>query len=112
MGIAHQLNKSAKARARLALPRINRMAESQYNDIHFDVPIQGSPHRVFQMEGGRDAGGRDHPLHALTAADDSCTLLVRFPPADAAVSHARLGPMLLVAALFAPIATIALGTPA
>jgi hypothetical protein len=47
MGLAHQLNKLAKARTRLALPRINRMAESQYNDSHFDVPIQGIPHRVF-----------------------------------------------------------------
>jgi hypothetical protein len=66
MGLAHQLNKSAKTRARLALPRINRMAESQYNDIHFNVPIQGSPHCVFQMEGGRDAGGRDHPPSHVT----------------------------------------------
>jgi hypothetical protein len=44
--------------------------------------------------------------------DDSRTLLVCFPPADAAVSHALPGPTLLVAALFAPIATIARGTPA
>jgi hypothetical protein len=47
MGLAHQLNKSAKARARSALQHINRMVESQYNDIHFNMPIQGSPHCVF-----------------------------------------------------------------
>jgi hypothetical protein len=46
------------------------------------------------------------PLHASTAAVDSRTLLVHFPPADAAISHALPGPMLLVAALFAPITTI------
>ncbi len=52
------------------------------------------------------------PLHALTAADDSRTLLVCFPPADTAVSHALLGPTLLMATLFALFATIARGTPA
>jgi hypothetical protein len=49
MRLAHQLNRLAKARTRSTIPRINRMAESQYNDIHFDVPIQGSPYRVFRM---------------------------------------------------------------
>ena len=54
MGLAHQLNKAAKLRARSVLPRANHLGGKMR--WPFDVPIQGSPH-VFRM----DAGGRDRP---------------------------------------------------
>ena len=55
MGLAHQLNKAAKLRAKLVLPRANHLG-GEMNAWQFDVPIQGSPN-VFWM----DAGGRDRP---------------------------------------------------
>jgi hypothetical protein len=55
MGLAHQLNKSAKLRAKLVLPRAHRLT-GESPAWQFDVPIQGSP-RVFRI----DAGGRDRP---------------------------------------------------
>jgi hypothetical protein len=66
MGLAHQLNKTAKTRVKLALPRVNRMAGSPYDDRHFDVPIQGSPLRINCMDGGRDAGGHDRSPYCDT----------------------------------------------
>jgi hypothetical protein len=61
MGLVHQLNKMAKARVKLALPRVNKMAGSPYDNRNFDVLIQGSPLCVNPMDGGRDAGGHNHP---------------------------------------------------
>jgi len=55
MGLAHQLNKAAKLRAKSVLPQANHLGGGT-NAWQFDVPIQGSPH-VFRM----DAGGRDRP---------------------------------------------------
>ena len=55
MGLAHQLNKSAKLRAKLVLPRAHHLVDESYA-WQFDVPIQGSP-RVCCM----DAGGPDRP---------------------------------------------------
>ena len=55
MGLAHQLNKAAKLRAKSILPRVNRL-DGASNAWPFEVPIQGSP-QVFRM----DAGGRDRP---------------------------------------------------
>ena len=55
MGLAHQLNKSAKLRANSVLPRAHRLT-GESPAWQFDVPIQGSP-RVFRL----DAGGRDRP---------------------------------------------------
>ena len=55
MGLAHQLNKAAKHRAKAVLPRANRI-DGKLNNWQFDVPIQGSP-RALRM----DAGGRDRP---------------------------------------------------
>ena len=43
MGLAHQLNKAAKLRAKLVLPRAHRLV-GESNAWPFDVPIQGSPH--------------------------------------------------------------------
>jgi len=54
MGLAHQLNKAAKLRAKSVLPQANRLGGETRGP--FDVPIQGSPHD-FRM----DAGGRDRP---------------------------------------------------
>jgi len=54
MGLAHQLNKAAKLRAKSVLPRANCLGGETRGP--FEVPIQGSPH-VFRM----DAGGHDHP---------------------------------------------------
>ena len=54
MGLAHQLNKAAKLRARSVLLQANHLGVETRGP--FDVPIQGSPH-VFRM----DAGGRDRP---------------------------------------------------
>jgi hypothetical protein len=61
MGLAYQLHKMAKARVRSILPRANRTYGTHYDNRHFDVPIQGSPHCVNRLDGGRDAGGRDRP---------------------------------------------------
>jgi len=55
MGLAHQLNKSAKLCAKSVLPRAHRLVDESY-PWQFDVPIQGSP-RVCRM----DTGGCDRP---------------------------------------------------
>ncbi len=61
MGLAHQLHKTAKAHVRSILPRTNRTYGNHYDDRHFDVPIQGTLHCIYHLDGGRDAGGRDRP---------------------------------------------------
>jgi hypothetical protein len=61
MGLAHQLNKAAKARVKSALPRVYRTARGfNKDDAYFTVPIQGSPQRAFRVDGACNAGGHDY----------------------------------------------------
>jgi hypothetical protein len=75
MGLAHQLHKTAKACVKSVLLRVNRTTGNYSDNRHFIVPIQGSPLCVYHMDGGKDAGGRDHPpFH------DDCGGQQKFPP--------------------------------
>ncbi len=55
MGLAHQLNKAAKHRAKAVLPRVNCI-DGETNNWQFDVPIQGSLRALWM-----DAGNHEHP---------------------------------------------------
>jgi hypothetical protein len=80
MGLVHQLHKTAKARDRSILPCANRTYGNHYDDRHFDVPIQGSPDCIYRLDGGRDAGGCDHPPYRDDRWRDNRGGRQPFPP--------------------------------
>jgi hypothetical protein len=80
MGLAHQLHKTAKVRVRSILPRANRTNGNHYDDRHFNVPIQGTPHCIYRLDGGRDAGGRDRPPYRDDRRRDDRGGRQQFPP--------------------------------